>query len=87
MSHGGNFLSPDGSTLKGYLDSEQTVEVLNWLKTQVNNKTINVITYGTSSDDFIEGASVLVIDICLRMNWRWKAWVSWVFLIFPMGRV
>lgn len=41
ISRGGAFISPDGKTASGYLDSAETIETLEWLKTLFGQKLLD----------------------------------------------
>jgi multiple sugar transport system substrate-binding protein len=44
MSKGGSYLSPDGSTAKGYLNSKQTIDSFRWVMDLAKNKIIPPLT-------------------------------------------
>jgi multiple sugar transport system substrate-binding protein len=69
-SNGGDFVSPDGTTVSGFLDSPETLEALDWyIKLQTEHKVAPTqteeATVGAASDLFING-KLAIFD-----NGRW----------------
>lgn len=64
VQNGTDLISPDGSTTKGYLDSEKTVEFLNWLKRFYDEKLVNIEPTPT---EFFDGKSAMLLSTCYQI--------------------
>lgn len=84
VQNGTDLISEDGSTTKGYLDSEETVEFLNWLKRFYDEKLVNIEPTPT---EFFDGKSAMLFSTCYQIATLQSTYpdLNWGVTYYPVS--
>ena len=84
VQNGTDLISADGSTTKGYLDSEKTVEFLNWLKRLYDEKIVNIEPTPT---EFFDGKSAMLFSTCYQIATLQSTYpdLNWGVTYYPVS--